>query len=87
MKPIIYHKYSSSDDLELHDIDEPVVKDDEVLKRLALPATARVRYRDHQGRIGSGLGPRSGGGARDTRSPYARGHGLEGDWCFVVETG
>ena len=42
MKPIIYHKYSSSDDLELHDIDEPVVKDDEVLKRLAylLPLVA-----------------------------------------------
>ena len=35
MKPIIYHKYSSSGDLELHDVDEPVVKDDEVLKRLA----------------------------------------------------
>ena len=35
MKPIIYHKYSSSGDLELHDIDEPVVKDGEVLKRLA----------------------------------------------------
>ncbi len=27
MKPIIYHKYSSSGDRELHDIDEPVVKD------------------------------------------------------------
>ncbi len=35
MKAIVYHKYSSPDVLEFQDIDKPVVKDDEVLKRLA----------------------------------------------------
>ena len=38
----VYHKYGSPDVLELKDIEQPVVKDDEVLKRLAylLPLVA-----------------------------------------------
>ena len=35
MKVIVDDKYDSPDVLELKDIDKPVVKDDEVLKRLA----------------------------------------------------
>ena len=34
MKAIVYDKYGSPDVLELKDIDKPVVKNDEVLKRL-----------------------------------------------------
>ncbi len=34
MKAIVCDKYGSPDVLELQDIDEPAVKDDEVLKRL-----------------------------------------------------
>ena len=34
MKAIVYHEYGSPDLLELHDVDKPVVEDDEVLVRV-----------------------------------------------------